>query len=46
MIARIGGFLGRNSDGEPGAVVLARGLNLFYFAFSCRNLYPPLVGQV
>jgi hypothetical protein len=37
MIARLGGFLDRKCDGEPGAVVLARGLEKFYFALSIRH---------
>jgi len=46
MIAKIGGFLGRNSDGEPGALVIARGLSKFYFALHAFHLFSHLVGQV
>ena len=46
MIAKIGGFLDRNCDGEPGAVVIARGLSKFYFALYAFHLFSHLVGQV
>jgi hypothetical protein len=46
MIAKIGGFLGRKCDGEPGAVLIAQGLEKFFFALQIRNLMRLLVGQV
>jgi len=46
MIAKIGGFLDRKCDGEPGALVIARGLSKFYFALFAVHLFAQLVGQV
>jgi len=49
MLAKLGGFLGRNCDGEPGSVVIARGLAKFHFALSIFPLFVKLeakfVGQ-
>ena len=45
MIAKLGGFLGRKHDGEPGAVVLTRGLEKFCFALTIRNLIEQFVGK-
>jgi len=39
MVASIGGFLGRNGDGDPGATVLWRGLDKLSFITDTFRLF-------
>jgi len=41
MVARIGGFLGRKGDGDPGATVLWRGLEKLSFITETFRLFHP-----
>jgi hypothetical protein len=43
MVAKIGGFLGRKGDGDPGATVLWRGLDKLSFITNTFRLFHPVL---
>jgi hypothetical protein len=45
MIAQLGGFLGRKHDGEPGTVVMWRGLQCLYDYIKAREVFTNAFGH-
>ena len=42
MVAQLGGFLGRKSDGEPGAITLTRGLHMLHVIVTSWQIFTEL----
>lgn len=45
MIARLGGFLGRKHDGEPGSIVMWKGLQCLYAYIKARDAFTHAFGH-
>ena len=45
MIARLGGFLGRKHDGDPGPIVMWKGLRALYEHIRARNAFQNAFGN-
>jgi hypothetical protein len=43
MVAKLGGFLGRKGDGDPGATVLWRGLNRLADITEIFKIFYPVI---
>ncbi|MDP3533099.1 MAG: IS4 family transposase [Alphaproteobacteria bacterium] len=39
MIAQLGGFLGRKHDGDPGPIVMRKGLHVLYEHIKAREIF-------
>lgn len=46
MVAKIGDFLGRRADGDPGATVLWRGLDKLAFITNTFRIFHPILTTV
>jgi hypothetical protein len=45
MIAQLGGFLGRKHDGDPGPIVMWRGLRNLYEYIKAREVFSRAFGH-
>jgi hypothetical protein len=45
MIAQLGGFLGRKHDGDPGPIVMWRGLRNLYDYIKAREIFTRAFGH-